>query len=65
MKNFTNERGNEISIEVSEEILDGVEGVMIKIVSPTSISENHITRLEAEMLTAELDAFMAGEYGGI
>lgn len=61
MKKFTNELGNEITITISEETIDRVEGVLIQIEGPTSISENHITRLEAEMLKSELDAFMTGK----
>lgn len=64
MKKFTNELGNEITITISEETIDRVEGVLIQIEGPTSTSENHITRLEAEMLKNELDAFMAGKGRG-
>jgi len=65
MKTFTNELGNEITITISEETIDRVEGVLIQIEGPTSISENHITRLEAEMLKSELDVFMAGKGTGL
>lgn len=62
---FTNELGNPISVQVSDKPIDGVRaadgkamkhmpGVLIVLEGPTSTSENHITRLEAEKLFEEL-----------
>lgn len=47
---FINELGNEIIISVSSKEIEGVEGVLLSIEGPTSISENHITKKEAENL---------------
>ena len=49
-KKFTNELGNQIHVQVSSKETHGVPGVMISISGPTSISENHVTRLEAEVI---------------
>ncbi len=53
-KQFTNELGNSIQVEVSEKDIDGVPGVLIIMEGPTSTAENHITRKEAEVLHEEL-----------
>jgi len=49
-KNFTNELGNAITVEVSAKEIEGVPGVLIYIEGPTSLTENHITRKEAEVI---------------
>lgn len=54
MNTFTNELGNEITVAVTAKDIDGVPGVLITIDGPTSRSENHITRQEAEVLATEL-----------
>lgn len=51
---FTNELGNEIEITVEPREIDGVDGVWIDMIGPTSEHENHITRQEAEVVYAEL-----------
>ncbi|OGG60013.1 hypothetical protein A3C89_03865 [Candidatus Kaiserbacteria bacterium RIFCSPHIGHO2_02_FULL_50_50] len=49
-KNFTNELGNAITVEVSAKEIEGVPGVLLYIEGPTSLTENHITRKEAEVI---------------
>lgn len=62
---FTNELGNTITLSVVEKPIDGVQfstkrhmkhlpGVLISMEGPTSLSENHITRMEAEVLFEQL-----------
>lgn len=51
---FTNELGNEIEVSVTEKEIDGVDGVLIFIAGPTSDTENHVTRMEAEIIYREL-----------
>ena len=51
---FHNELKNEIKVAVYEEPIDGVKGVMIFIQGPTSDTENHITRMEAEEIYKQL-----------
>lgn len=62
---FVNELGNRIRLAVSVRPIDGVRsttkeavkgapGIFIELEGPTSLSENHITRMEAEKLYEEL-----------
>ena len=51
---FINELGNRINVEVKTQDIDSYPGVLITIEGPTSISENHITRKEAEVLYERL-----------
>jgi hypothetical protein len=53
-KTFTNELGNKISIEVLERVTNGVDGILIYIEGPTSNTEVHITRQEAQVLLKAL-----------
>lgn len=62
MRTIINELGNTIDIEVSPRIVSGVAGVLIRLVGPTSESENFITHLEAQELSAELKRVL-GEKG--
>jgi regulator of replication initiation timing len=55
MKEFTNELGNTIRIKITEEPISGIDGVLIKIEGPTSLTENHLTRMEAEKLRDALN----------
>ncbi len=54
MRKFINELGNEITVNVSEKPINDVGGVLIYMEGPTSVTENHITRAEAEILLEEL-----------
>jgi hypothetical protein len=51
---FVNELGNAIAVSVVEKDIDGVGGVLISISGPTSTTENHVTRMEAEIIYREL-----------
>lgn len=53
-KIFANELGNTIHLQVVEKQLEGVAGIYIYIAGPTSATELHITRREAEVLHREL-----------
>lgn len=53
-KQFKNELGNLIEVKVSPKEIDGVPGVIISISGPKSSTENHVTRLEAEILCEQL-----------
>ena len=55
MKSFTNEIGNKISIEVTEQVINGVDGILIAIEGPTSQTEVHVTRMEAKILVEQLN----------
>jgi len=57
-KNFINELGNAITVEVSAKEIDGVPGVLIYIEGPTSLTENHITRKEAEVIYEALGTLL-------
>lgn len=56
---FINELGNTITVDVTTLPIDGVDGINIHIEGPTSETDNHVTRMEAETifrhLAAELD----------
>lgn len=54
MKTFTNELGNQITIEVVEKVINGVDGILICIEGPTSQTEFHVTRAEAKVLLEHL-----------
>ncbi len=54
MKSFINEVGNKISVEVTEQVINGVDGILIAIEGPTSQTEIHITRMEAKILLEQL-----------
>lgn len=58
MKTFPNELGNEITIQVVEKVINGVDGVQISIAGPTSDTEVHITRLEAKVLLEQLSTVL-------
>ena len=58
MKTFSNELGNQITIDVSEKEISGVGGVSLSLVGPTSDTEIHITRLEAEVLLEQLSILL-------
>lgn len=62
---FTNELHNPIRLKVqlkpisgvradTQEAMKNMPGVLIELEGPTSLSENHITRMEAEKLYSEL-----------
>ena len=55
-RNFKNELGNQISIQVIEQVINGVDGVLVSIKGPSSQTEMHITRLEAKILLEQLQA---------
>jgi hypothetical protein len=46
-RQFINELGNSISVQVSDEMRHGIKGVRIYIAGPDSDTENFITRQEA------------------
>lgn len=58
---FVNELGNTIDIRVSEKEMDGIPGVVISMAGPSSVSENHVTRHEAEMLHKHLSVVLNNE----
>jgi hypothetical protein len=58
---FVNELDHDISIEIEDKPIEGVDGVNIVITGPDSESENHITHKEAEMLLRELEAFLESD----
>lgn len=49
-KDFINELGNQIHIEITKKEINGAEGVLVSIIGPTSEVENHITVSEAKVL---------------
>jgi len=51
---FINELGNTIKLHVSKKDIEGVDGVLMHIEGPTSDTDVHITRKEAEVLYEEL-----------
>ena len=60
MTTFPNELGNQITVQVAEKVINGVDGVSISIVGPTSDTEVHITRLEAKVLLEQLSTVLQG-----
>lgn len=58
MKDFINELGNQIPIEATEKVINGVDGIFITIEGPNSKTEMHITRREAGVLTDLLNELM-------
>jgi hypothetical protein len=57
-RHFTNELGNSISIQVSDEIRHNVKGIRIYIAGPDSDTENFVTRQEAVELLEGLSKIM-------
>ncbi|KKU22507.1 MAG: hypothetical protein UX31_C0001G0025 [Candidatus Nomurabacteria bacterium GW2011_GWA1_46_11] len=55
-KQFKNELGNNIQVKVTSKEIDGTPGVMIYISGPTSLSENQITKMEAEVILNGLES---------
>jgi hypothetical protein len=55
---FVNELGNTIMVEVTEKEIEGVDGVLIHIEGPTSETDNHVTRMEAEKIFDHLKAVL-------
>jgi hypothetical protein len=53
-KQFTNELGNSIHVQVKSKEIEGVPGVVIAISGPHSSTENHVTQLEAEVICEQL-----------
>jgi hypothetical protein len=53
-KKFINELGNQITVQVEESSISGVNGVTISIIGPTSEVENHITLVEARVVHEQL-----------
>ena len=53
-KRFINELGNEINVQISEQVIKCVPGIMICIIGPTSEITNHITRMEAQIIYEQL-----------
>lgn len=51
---FINELGNTITVDVTSLPIDGVDGINIHIEGPTSETDNHVTRLEAEKILSHL-----------
>jgi hypothetical protein len=60
-RNFKNERGNQIGIMVIDQVINGVDGVLISIEGPNSKTEAHITRVEAQILLEELQAHLSNK----
>lgn len=58
MKRFTNELGNEITMDTAEKVINGIDGVLIDIEGPTSKTEVHITRMEAKVLLEQLEGLL-------
>ena len=54
MKTFTNELGNQVTVDVAEKVINGVDGILIRMEGPTSRTENEITRMEAKVLFDQL-----------
>jgi hypothetical protein len=53
-KIFSNELGNTITVQVQEQVINGIDGVFITIEGPTSKTDLHITRAEAKVLFEQL-----------
>ncbi|HEX8591509.1 MAG TPA: hypothetical protein VF696_02045 [Candidatus Paceibacterota bacterium] len=59
MKTFTNELGNQITVEVVEMVINGVDGVLVRMEGPGSRTEMHITRVEARVLLEQMGACLS------
>ena len=57
-RRFTNELGNQIVLQVSDEIRQNVKGIRIYIEGPDSDTENFVTRQEAVELLEGLSKIM-------
>jgi hypothetical protein len=57
-RNFVNELGNPITVTVSEKEIDGIPGVLMSIAGPSSNTENHVTRLEANVIREQLSLLL-------
>lgn len=58
---FSNELGNTIDLKVFEKEIHGIPGVLISLAGPSSVSENHVTRHEAEMIHKHLSVVLNNE----
>jgi hypothetical protein len=57
-RQFSNELGNTIIVQVSDEVRHGVKGIRLYIAGPDSDSENFITRQEAVEVLEGLSKIM-------
>lgn len=57
---FVNELGNGIQLRVLEKDIEDIPGILIAIAGPTSDTELHITRGEAEILREQLCRVLDG-----
>jgi hypothetical protein len=53
-KEFVNELGNTIQVQVESKEIASVPGVMISISGPSSSTENHVTWSEVEIIYEQL-----------
>ena len=53
-KQMVNEIGNSVTVHVSEKDISGVRGVLLSIIGPSSETDIHVTRLEAEAMRDQL-----------
>ncbi|MDQ1299659.1 MAG: hypothetical protein QG636_327 [Patescibacteria group bacterium] len=55
---FRNEKGNDVYVRASEELVQGVPGVVLFVTGPDEDSEMHVTRQEAIELFALLSKLL-------
>lgn len=60
---FVNELGNAITVSAEALPVDGVPGVRFTIEGPSSVSENFVTRAEAQALHEALGRVLAEDTG--
>ncbi len=58
IKTFKNELDNNIMVQVRDQVINGIEGVLISIEGPKSKMDMHVTRLEAKILLEQLSSFL-------
>lgn len=57
VQTFKNELGNAITVRVIDQVINGIDGVMLSIEGPTSKTDVHITRQEAKVILEQLQSF--------
>jgi hypothetical protein len=60
---FVNELGNAITVSAQALPVDGVPGVRFTIEGPSSVSENFVTRAEAQAVYEELGRVLSEDPG--
>ena len=58
IRTFQNELKNAVTVQVQDQVINGVDGVLISIEGPSSKMDMHVTRFEAKIILEQLKSFL-------